>query len=249
MKKLEKQVAVVTGSSRGVGAGIARRLAADGARVVINYVQDEKAANQVASDIRAAGGEALVVRADVSNDAQVQQLFQQVDEHYGRLDILVNNAATGYMCPVTDLDRENFQRMIDVNLWGVVGTSVQAIKRMGPAGGRIINISSMTSHEPFPALSVYAMTKGGAEAFTRALALELGPRGITANALVLGWVETDASVNAPDEYKQAFLRRTPLGRLGQPADIADAISLLCSDEARWITGQVIGVNGGIYMVS
>lgn len=247
MNGLEGKVAIVTGASRGIGAGIARRLAALGAKVVINYTHNEEAAHQVASDIQGDGGEVLVERADVADEEQVRQLFGRTDARFGRLDILVNNAGILEFRPIDTIDRAHFQRILDVNLWGVVSASQQAARRLGQ-GGRIINISSASTRSPFPALGVYAASKGGVEAFTRTLAAELGPRGITVNAIFAGMVETDMTAGAGStERKLAVAQATPLRRTGQPEDIADVVAFLSSEGGRWITGQSIGATGGLVM--
>lgn len=244
MRRLEQKVALVTGASRGIGAATARRLAADGAKVVVNYTRNEEAANRVVADIQAAGGEALVGRADLADEAQVCQLFEKAMAHFGRLDILVNNAGLFERQSVGSIDRAHFQRLVDVNLWGVVTATREAVKRFGPQGGRIINVSSVSSRTGFPTAGIYAATKGAVEAFTRVAASELGPRGITVNALLVGTVETDMLAGATPQVVQALVAQTPLGRIGRPEDIADVVAFLSSEDARWVTGQVVGVSGG-----
>lgn len=246
MNGLEGKVAIVTGASRGIGAGIARKLAAQGAKVVLNYTRNEEAAHQVAADIERAGGEVLVERADVADEAQVKQLFERTDARFGRLDILVNNAGILEMRPLDTIDRAHFQRLLDVNLWGVVSASQQAARRLGQ-GGRIINITSASTRSPFPALSVYAASKGAVEAFTRTLAAELGPKGITVNAIFAGMVETDMTAFGSAEQKQAVAQITPLRRAGRPEDIANVVAFLASESSHWVTGQAIGATGGLVM--
>jgi 3-oxoacyl-[acyl-carrier protein] reductase len=246
MNGLEGKVAIVTGASRGIGAGIARKLAAQGAKVVLNYTRNEEAAHQVAADIQRAGGEALVERADVADEAQVQQLFERTDARFGRLDILVNNAGILEPRPIDTVDRAHFQRILDVNLWGVVSASQQAARRLGQ-GGRIINITSTATRSPIPAFSVYAASKAGVEAFTRTLAAELGPRGITVNSVFAGMVETDMTAFAPEAARQAMVQVTPLRRVGRPEDIANVVAFLASESSHWVTGQSIGATGGLVM--
>lgn len=248
MHGLEGKVAIVTGASRGIGAGIARKLAAQGARVVINYTRNEEAAHWVAADIQRAGGEVLVERADVADEAQVKQLFERTDARFGRLDILVNNAGILEFRPLDAVDRAHYQRIMDVNLWGVMSASQQAARRLGQ-GGRIINITSASSRRPFPALSVYAASKGAVEALTRSLATELGPKGITVNAIFAGMVETEMTMGHGSDGSavQALIRATPLQRMGQPEDIADIVAFLASDSGRWVTGQSLGATGGFVM--
>lgn len=246
MHGLEGKVAIVTGASRGIGAEIARKLAAQGAKVVLNYTRNEESARKVAEEIQRAGGEVLVERADVADEAQVKYLFERTDAHFGRLDILVNNAGILEFRPIDAVDRAHYQRIMDINLWGVVSASQQAARRLGQ-GGRIINITSASSRSPFPALSVYAASKGAVEAFTRGLAAELGPRGITVNAIFAGMVETDMTANSSPEGVRAFVQATPLRRTGQPEDVADVVTFLASESSRWVTGQSIGATGGIVM--
>lgn len=246
MNGLEGKVAIVTGASRGIGAGIARKLAAQGAKVVINYTRNEDAAHQVAADIQRAGGEVLVERADVADEAQVKQLFERTDARFGRLDILVNNAGILEFRSLEDIDRAHFQRILDTNLWGVVNASQQAARRLGK-GGRIINITSVSSRTPYAGFGVYAASKGAVEAFTHTLAAELGPRGITANCIFAGMVETDMTAFGSAEQKQAVVQMTPLRRVGQPEDIANIVALLASESSHWVTGQSIGATGGIVM--
>jgi 3-oxoacyl-[acyl-carrier protein] reductase len=246
MGKLEGKVAIVTGASRGIGAAIAQRLATEGARVVINYARNEQAASQVASAIHAAGGEALLVRANVSDEDQVEQLFQKVDERFGRLDILINNAGTMEGRSLGDSDRALFQHLFDLNVWSAVSCSKQAVRRL-QAGGRIINLGSLLARQPFPNTGLYAATKGAVEALTRALAVELGPRGITVNAVSPGLVETDLALPLPPEVKAFTAQMTPLQRNGRPTDVADVVAFLASEEARWITGQSLCASGGYTM--
>ncbi|HYO73062.1 MAG TPA: glucose 1-dehydrogenase [Archangium sp.] len=251
MNGLEGKVAIVTGSSRGIGASVARKLAAQGAKVVINYTRNEAAAHQVAADIQRAGGEVLVECADVADKAQVKQLFERTDARFGRLDILVNNAGILEFRPLDAIDRAHFQRILDTNLWGVVSASQQAARRLSQ-GGRIINISSMATRTPLSALGIYAASKGAVDAFTRAIAVELGPRGITANAIFAGVVATDMSAehSRGDETQallQALIQATPLRRVALPEDIANSVALLASESSQWITGQSIGATGGLVM--
>ncbi|AKJ04844.1 3-oxoacyl-[acyl-carrier protein] reductase [Archangium gephyra] len=243
---LEGKVAVVTGASRGIGASIARKLAAQGAKVVINYTRNEEAARQVAADIQRAGGEVLIERADVADEAQVKQLFERVDARFGRLDILVNNAGILEFRPLEAIDRAHYQRIMEINLWGVVTASQQAARRLGQ-GGRIINITSASTRSTFPALGMYAASKGAVEAFARTLATELGPRGITVNNVFAGMVETDMTAGSSPEGVQAFVQATPLRRTGQPEDVADVVAFLASENSRWVTGQSIGATGGVVM--
>lgn len=247
MGRLENKVAVVTGASRGVGAAVAKRLAADGARVVVNYVRGEEAAVKVAGEIRAAGGQAILAQADVSDEAQVEQIFERTMQEYGKLDLLVNNAAILEFGPIHELDRAMFQRIVDVNLWSVLVASREAVRRFGEGGGNIINISSSGARTGLGYFAVYAAAKAGVEAATRCLAAELGPRKIRVNAVQPAGVETDMTAWVPPERKRDAVQITPLGRFGQPEDFGGVVAFLASDDAAWITGQVIAVNGGYMM--
>jgi len=246
MRRLENKVAIVTGSSRGIGAASARRLAAEGAKVVINYNQNEQAAQQVASSIRDAGGEALVVRADVSDEARMEALFQETLQRFGRLDILVNNAAAFGSQSLEEMDRAHFQRLVDVNIWGLVVACRLAGRHM-VEGGRIINFSSMGVAKAFPSGGMYAATKAAVESLTRTAASELASRDIRVNALVIGLVATDMADEVPMKLKRLIASQTLVGRIGRPEDVAGAVAFLASDDARWVTGQTLGVNGGYVM--
>ena len=247
MGKLDNKVAIVTGASRGIGAAIARRCAADGARVVVNYARNEKNAADLVSAIRTAGGQAIAIQADVSDDAQVQRLFEEAHREYGRLDILVNNAAILEVRPLEVLDRATFLRLVDVNVWSLFITSREAARRFGDGGGRIINFSSSGARQGMAAFAAYAATKAGVEAATRCLAAELGPRKVTVNAIAPAMVDTDMTAFVPGETRQVVAQMTPLGRIGQPSDFAGVVAFLASDDSAWITGQVIPVNGGYLM--
>ncbi|HZP81151.1 MAG TPA: glucose 1-dehydrogenase [Chthonomonadaceae bacterium] len=246
MGRLAGKVAIVTGASRGIGAAIARRLAADGARVVVNYSASEEAARQVITQIGEAGGEAVAVQADLSDYWQIPGLFEMAMLQYGRLDILVNNAGVAEFHPLGEITQREYERQFDVNVRGVLFASQEAAKRFGEEGGRIINITSGAAQACPPGTSVYSATKAAVEAMTKSHAAELGPRQITVNAVAPGFTETDMLAAVfPADARASMIARTPLGRIGTPEDIADVVAFLVSDDARWITGQVIGVNGGL----
>jgi 3-oxoacyl-[acyl-carrier protein] reductase len=246
MGKLEGKVAVVTGASRGIGAAIARRLASEGARVAINYRHGEEAAVQVAATIRSAGGEALLVRADVTQEPQVQQLFEQVQERFGRLDILVNNAGVLEQRPLGEVEQAHFQRLFDTNVWGMALCCKHAAPRL-QANGRIVNLSSILARTPFSGTALYSASKAAVECLTRVLAAELGARSITVNAVAPGLVETDKASTIPPEVFAHLARLTPLGRNGQPADVADMVAFLASEDSHWLTGQALSTSGGFAM--
>ena len=245
MKNLQDKIAVVTGGSRGIGAAIAERLAADGARVVINYTQDERAARALASRIEATGGQGLVVQADVSQLDALDRLVAQTVERWGRIDILVNNAGAADFRPIEQIDSALYARMVDINFRAPFFLMQKALPHMGE-GGRVINISSAASEMTIPGASVYAATKAGLETLTRMAAAELGPRQITVNAVAPGLVETDMMRGMTSaEMVEAMVQQTALGRIGQPGDIADVVAFLASDAARWVTGQTIFAHGGL----
>jgi 3-oxoacyl-[acyl-carrier protein] reductase len=243
MARLDGKVAIVTGGSRGIGAATARRLAADGARVVVNYAQSATAAEAVVREIEAAGGEAIAVQADVSDRAEVGRLVEAAVEQYGGLDILVNNAGVLAPAPLADITSEQVERQFGVNVLGALYATQAAVPAFRN-GGRVVNVSSVVAGEPLPGAAVYSASKAALEAITRSLAAELAPR-VRVNAVSPGPTETDMfdGVRSP-EFEAQALGRTPLGRLGRPDDIADVIAFVASDDAGWITGQVITASGG-----
>lgn len=249
MSKLTGKVAVVTGASRGIGAGIAKRLAADGAAVVVNYAKNEAAAQEVVRAITEAGGQAVAFQADLSNTAQIKGLFEAALAEYGRLDILVNNAGSTLFAPLEQIDAGHISQQFDLNVTGLIFASQEAAKHFsGDRGGRIINLSSVVTDGALAGGSVYTATKAAVEAVTRTLATELGPLGVTVNAVAPGAVDTDlfkATGGATEEGVDFFKSRTPLGRIGQPEDIAGPVAFFASDDAAWVTGQVLQAGGGI----
>jgi 3-oxoacyl-[acyl-carrier protein] reductase len=241
---LQGKVAIVTGASRGIGRAIALRLAKDGAAVVVNYAGSEPQAREVVAAIEKAGGQALAVRADVSKVAQVVRLFDATFERFGRLDILVNNAGVILYKPVSDVTEEEFDRLMGINVKGTFFACQQAARRMAD-GGRIINLSSSTTALMMPKYGAYVASKGAVEQLTHILAKELGPRQITVNAVSPGPTDTELfSQDKTEEEKQRIAQMAALGRLGQPQDIADVVAMLCTEDARWITGQNVRANGG-----
>ena len=247
---LAGKVAVVTGASRGIGAAIARRLAADGAKVVVNYSKGAPAADQVVADITAAGGEAIAVQADVSDRAQVARMFADTKAAYGRLDILVNNAGIAQPAPLAGMTDANIDAQFATNLRGTVHATQEAARAIdgteaGGAGGRIVNISTIAAEDTPAGLGMYGASKAAVEALTSSLARELGPRGITVNVIRPGPTETEKFADFMDDAARARqITRTPLGRIGRPEDVANAVAFLVSDDASFITGQSIAVSGG-----
>lgn len=244
MKPLENKIAVVTGGSRGIGAAIAQRLAADGAAVVISYVRDAVAAENVTQAIAKEGGRALAVRADIADPAQVKALFDRTKAEFGHVDILVANAAIAEFAPLDQISAEHIDRQFSINVRGLLLTIKEAAAYMGE-GGRIIAVSSIAGASPMAGASVYSATKAAVDSAIRAIAQELGARGITVNTIAPGPVETDMYyASGFDKNAEYLASRTPLGRVGKPEDIAGVAALLASESGAWITGQVLTAAGG-----
>ena len=243
-KKLSGKIALVTGSSRGIGRAIAQRLSRDGAAVAINYISNANSAEETAVEIKAAGGDAIALQADVAKLEDILKLFHQTIEHFGRLDILVNNAGIRISKNVADIDEAEYDRLFSINVKGTFFACQQAARRLSD-GGRIINISSAVTRMMLAGYSIYAASKGAVDQITRVLAKELGVRDITVNAVAPGPVDTELFRDGKsDEQIQQMVQMAALGRIGKVQDIADAVAFLASDDARWITGQSIHVNGG-----
>jgi 3-oxoacyl-[acyl-carrier protein] reductase len=247
MAKLTGKVAVVSGASKGIGAAIAKQLANDGASVVVNYAASGKDADAVVGAIKAGGGKAKAVRADVSKPVESRQLIDSAVSEFGRIDILVNNAGVYEFRPLQQITEEHFDRLFGLNVRGLLFATQAAVAAFGDHGGSIINIGSVASLLAPAAGSVYSASKGAVDVLTRSLATELGPRKILVNAVLPGAVETEGarSMAEFDQVLAQLLPRTPLGRVGQPSDIAAVVSFLASEDAGWITGQVISVAGGL----
>ncbi|MEP6486468.1 SDR family oxidoreductase [Microcoleus vaginatus GB2-A3] len=245
MPSLAGKVAIVTGASRGIGRAIALRLSQEGASVVINYARGADQAKDVVSAIEAAGGKALAVQADVSKTAEIRDLFDRTLETYSQVDILVNNAGVILYKPLAEVTEAEFDNLFAINVKGTFFACQEAAKRMAE-GGRIVNFSSSTTAMLLPTYGAYVATKGAVEQLTRSLAKELGDRQITVNVNSPGPTDTELfTVGKTAEQIQRFTQMAALGRLGKVEDIADVTAFLCSEQARWITGQNIRVNGGI----
>jgi len=241
------KVAVVTGASKGIGAEIAKRLASEGAAVIVNYLSSKAQADQVVADIIHSGGQALAVVGDVSQANDAKRLIETAVKHFGRLDILVNNSGIYEFAPIEEITPEHFRKQFNINVLGVLLTTQAAVKHL-PEGGCIINIGSVTSRLTPAGSAVYTATKSAVDGITGVLAKELGPRKIRVNALNPGLVETAGTHQAgiiDSAAEAAFVAQTPLGRRGQPQDIAAVAAFLASDDAYWLTGEQLVVGGGL----
>ncbi|HEX4085095.1 MAG TPA: glucose 1-dehydrogenase [Chthoniobacteraceae bacterium] len=247
MSKLSGKVAVVTGASKGIGAAIAKALAANGASVVVNYASSKAGGEATAAAITAAGGKAIAVAGDVSKAAEAQGIIDAAVKEYGRLDIVVNNSGVYEFSPLETLTEEQFHRQFNINVLGLLLVSQAALKHLG-AGASIINISSVVSRITPPGSAIYAGTKGAVDAVTGVLSRELGPRQIRVNAINPGIIETEGTVGAGfigSDFEKDVVRQTPLGRVGKPEDIADVAVFLASDDSRWLTGEMLLTGGGL----
>lgn len=247
MSKLTGKVAVVTGASKGIGAAIAKSLAAAGASVVVNYASSKEGADAVVASIAAAGGKAVAVGGDVSKPAEAQGIIDAAISNYGRLDVLVNNSGVYAFSPIEEVTPEEFHRVFNINVLGLLLVTRAAVKHLG-AGGSIINIGSVVSRLTPPASAIYTGTKGAVDAITGVLSRELGARKIRVNALNPGMVETEGSTSAGfigSEMESGTVAQTPLGRTGQPGDIASIAVFLASDDAGWLTGEHLLAGGGL----
>ncbi|OUJ71126.1 SDR family NAD(P)-dependent oxidoreductase [Hymenobacter crusticola] len=249
MSKLQNKVAVITGASKGIGAAIATYFAAEGANVVVNYASSKEGADTVVKAITDNGGTAISVQGDVSNEADVRRLFAETKAAFGTLDILVNNAGIYQYEPIEEVSAESFHQHFNINVWGTVLAIQAALQLFGEGGGNIINISSEAGRTPLPTGSVYSASKAALDAMTTALSKEFSGRNIRINSILPGIVETEGSRSGGfigSEAETRLVATTPLGRTGQPEDIAKVAVFLASDDAAWITGEKISVSGGIY---
>jgi 3-oxoacyl-[acyl-carrier protein] reductase len=247
MEKLRGKVAIVTGASKGIGAAIAKSLAAEGASVVVNYASSKAGADAVVGAIKAAGGKAVAVGGDVSKAAEAQGIVDAAIKNYGRLDILVNNSGVYEFTPIEGVTEEQFHRMFNINVLGVLLTSQAAVKHLGE-GASIINIGSAVSRITPPASAVYSGTKGALDAITGVLSKELGGRKIRVNSINPGMVETEGTQTAGfigSDFEKGFVAQSPLGRIGKPGDIASMAVFLASEDSSWLTGELLIVAGGV----
>jgi 3-oxoacyl-[acyl-carrier protein] reductase len=248
MKKLQNKVAVVTGASKGIGAGIAKSLAAEGAAVIVNYASAKEGAEKVVADIVAAGGKAVAVQGDVSKVADVDRIFAETKNTFGDVDILVNNAGVYEFSPIETITEEHFHRHFNTNVLGLLLVTQGAVKSFGERGGSVINISSTVTRITPPGSAVYTASKGAVDSITQVLSKELGPKGIRVNAINPGLVETEGAHTAGfigSDFQKQIETQVPLGRIGQPDDIAPIAVFLASDESGWLTGETLIASGGM----
>jgi 3-oxoacyl-[acyl-carrier protein] reductase len=246
MSDLNGKVAVVTGASKGIGAAIAKRLSEAGASIVVTYSSSKKDADRVVADIKGNGGKAIAVKADVAKAADVERLFAETKKAFDTLDVLVNNAGVYKFVPLEEITEDEFHRQFNINVLGTLLATKEAVKHFGPKGGSVINISSIASAGEAEA-AIYSGTKGAVDSITRALAAELGPRKIRVNAIAPGGVETEGTHTAGiigSDFEKAMIAGTPLGRIGQPDDIARVAVFLASDDSGWLTGERLTASGG-----
>jgi len=246
-KKLTGKVAVVTGASKGIGAAIAKHLAAEGASVVVNYASSKAGADKVVGEITAQGGKAVAVQGSVAKKADIERLFAETRKAFGQPDILVNNAGIYEFGPLEQISEESFHQQFDTNVLGLILTTQEAVKHFNGDGGSVINISSVVGVNPMPGATVYSATKAAVDAVTKSLARELGSKKIRVNSINPGMIETEgvhaAGFIGSDFQKQAEAQ-TPLGRIGQPQDVATVATFLASADSGWITGETLLVSGG-----
>jgi len=248
MGKLTGKVAVVTGASKGIGAGIAMALAAEGASVVVNYATSKEGADKVVASITGKGGKALAVQANVSKQADITKLFAETKKAYSRLDVLVNNAGIYKFSPLEQVNEEDFHSHFDLNVLGLLLTTKEALKYFGPEGGSVINIGSVVSRITPPLSSVYSATKAAVDAITGALARELGPRKIRVNSINPGMIATEGLESAGikgSDFERGTIALSPLGRIGAPDDISPAAVFLASSDSQFMTGEILLIAGGV----
>jgi len=245
--KLAGKVAVVTGASKGIGAAIAKQLAADGATVVVNYATSKTGADKIVAEIKTAGGKAVAVQGDVAKKSDIEKLFTETKKAFGKVDVLVNNAGIYEFAPIEQITEEHFHKQFNLNVLGLLLTTQEALKYFSADGGNVINISSLVSTLAPANGSVYSATKGAVDTITASLAKELGARKIRVNAVRPGLVETEGTNTAgftSGDFHDSYVKNAPLGRIGRPQDIASAVSYLASDESSWVTGETLLVSGG-----
>ncbi|SDG25427.1 SDR family NAD(P)-dependent oxidoreductase [Epilithonimonas hungarica] len=246
MKKLEGKVAIVTGASKGIGAGIARAFAEEGASVVVNYASDKAGAENMVNEIIAKDGKAIAIYADVSKEADVKKMFEEANTVFGRLDILVNNAGVFKSIPIEEISVEEFNRHYSINVLGNLLATREAVKYFGEKGGSIINMTSVVSEKGVPTYSIYSGTKGAVQSITHALAAELGPKNIRVNAIAPGAIETEGTqVDFGGGVAEQYIKATPLRRMGFPKDVAKVAVFLASDDSAFLADSRIEVSGGL----
>ena len=248
MAKLEGKIAVVTGASKGIGAGIAKALAAAGATVVVNYSTSKEGADRVVAEIEKSGRKAVAIGGSVAKSAEIDALFAETKKQFGKVDVLVNNAGVYAFAPLEAITEQSINTMFDVNVKGLLLATKAAVALFPAEGGSVINIGSIVTEHPTPGSTVYTATKSAVDGITRALATELGPKKIRVNAVNPGITSTEGVQAAGflgGDAEKMMVGQTPLGRIGQPDDIADAVAFLASEDARWITGVLLQVSGGL----
>jgi len=248
MSKLKNKVAVVTGASKGIGASIAKGLAAEGAAVVVNYASSKEGAEQVVAEINGKGGKAVAVQGDVAKVADVQRLFEETTKAFGRVDVLVNNAGIYEFTPLGEITEEQFHRLFNTNVLGLILATQEAAKYFDGQGGSIINIGSTVTQVAPPRSAVYTATKGAVDAITHVLANELGPKNIRVNSINPGMVETEGTHGAGfigSDFQKQLEAQTPLGRIAQPEDITPIAVFLASADSGWLTGETLLASGGL----
>lgn len=248
MSKLKGKVAVVTGASKGIGAGIAKGLAAEGASVVVNYATSKDGADRLVAEITGKGGKAIAVQGDVAKAADVQRIFAETKKAFGKLDVLVNNAGVYQFAPLEEITEEQFHRMFNTNVLGLLLATREAAKHFGPEGGSVINIGSAATSLAVATSTVYTATKGAVDMVTRVLSKELGPKKIRVNSINPGMVETEgvqAMGIIGSDFEKHFVAQTPLGRYAQPEDISPIAVFLASDDSGWLTGELVTASGGL----
>ena len=246
-KKLDAKVAVVTGASKGIGAEIARHLASESASVVVNYASSKAGADKVVADITAKGGKAVAMQADVAKPEDVKRLFADTKTAFGPADVLVNNAGVYEFSPLEAITPEHFHKQFDLNVLGLILATQEAAVQFGERGGAVVNVSSVAAAAALPTASVYSATKAAVDAVTRSLAAELGPKRVRVNSVNPGMIETEGTHTAgitESDFRRQIEAQTPLGRIGRVDDVAPVVTFLASDDAKWVTGQVLYVSGG-----
>lgn len=249
MGKLQGKIAIVTGASKGIGAAIAKAYAVEGATVVVNYASDRGGAERVVAEITGKGGKAIALQGDVAKSGDVERLFAVTKETYGRVDVVVNNAGVFAFQPLSEVTEAEFHRQFNINVLGALLVAQQAGKYFDAKGGAIVNVSSVVSESPVANSSIYSATKGALDTLSRALSLELAPRNIRVNVVAPGGVETEGTYTAGiigSDFERQMIAGTPLGRLGQPNDIAKVAVFLASDDSAWLTGERITAAGGVH---